>query len=607
MTIETGVIRLFGQRYPLGQRGIALRGATPFPQKITIGDYSRADHVVESELVFSDFTGGIGIYWADPTRHRDRYWWGSLDGRYRYLTLPPLVEKRGNLPLVERFVSLAGSLYAVASGHLYRWSEITQGWTDLGAVTGAVTDAAVYDGKLYLLTTSALWCYDPNTGALASQPTGGFALAVWDDKLFRLDPQNQMRWSLNPMDPASWQDGGKLLAPPGHSRQLVLYFTAAGDLVIHAVGKDGLYAYDFASTRFYQTSLTWPETERVGRAAMWRGELYVPVGLSIYKYNPNAVTMVGPDKDDGLPPNLMGQVQQVVPGHGYWFVVLAASQGGTLTPAMAPGWYTTEQFFPSVSATAAVLVSAGDAFHLTAQWDNVSQVGDVITASTGDQYRLWMSTDTGVYTIDLPIGLHNPLQNPTQAYAEQGQLITSWWDMGWAELPKLALGLDVDAVVPEGAEISFSVAFDESPQWIYVGTLTSTGRRVFRLGDLEGIPFQRVRLLIAMKRGHGVRDAPYLRQAVLTYLRIPKMLLSWQVQLQLTDPYCVETVGVPAEALVKQLEAALRNRRAGDFQYTDADGSQVNRRVFITELVAVDVQGPRREGRYTVTLVELES
>jgi hypothetical protein len=602
-----GVISLYGVNYPLAQRPLVRRGITPFPQKVVTGDYRRSDHVVESEWVSSDFTGGLGVLFADPTRHLDRYWFGTLDGRYRYLTLPPLVESRGELPVVQRFFSFADRIYAIAAETLYRWDEERQSWDNLGSVSGAFSDVAIYDGKIVVLTTTGIAVYDTDHGSWTHVTgAGGFALGVWDDKLFRLDMQNRMWWTLDPEDSSSWQAAGRFPAPPGYTRQIIPYFDASGEIVLHAVARDGLYAYDFAAQRFYPTGLQYPETDLVGRAAVWRGELYVPVGLSIYKYNTNAVLVVGPDRDDGLPAHLSGRVQQVVAGHGLWFAVIAVAEKASGSPAPETGLPIETPLFPGVSVTGGVLMSPGTAFHLLTQRTGITEMGDV-AALTGDgTYRLWGSDSSGVWSVDLPVGLHNPLQNPTQRYAPEGALITSWWDMGWSELDKLALGLVVDAVVPEGCEVSIYVGWDYGEEWDYVGSVTTTGKHRFRIGGIQGHRFRASRLLIAMRRGDDPSVAPLLRSCVLTYLRVPRLLWGWEVALQLTDPLCRETVGVPAHELIRRLEEATTSRVAGTFRYHDEERI-VEKRVFITELVASEVQGPRREGRYTVSLIELES
>jgi hypothetical protein len=468
--------------------------------------------------------------------------------------------------------------------------------------------------------------YDGASGStleLVAATTGqryhaGYALASWDDKLFVLGIDNVMYWSADSLvakiaaeTSPTFMSAGKLLYPSGWCRQLVLYTDQTGEVVIHAVGRDGLFVYDFPSERFYQTQFTWPASGRVGRAAVWRGQLLVPVGNTIYLYNGALVQVVGPDKDDGLPPEVSGNVVAVVPGHGYWFSVLATPGrvvGSTLEddwdvnmPNLPEGW------FPGASRTGAILVSPQASYHTLALYADIADMGDVAVLSANDEYGLWVSTTNGVDFIPLPEGLHNPLQIPTQVFAESGSLITSWWDMGWRNLDKLALSLSVNAIVPPGGSITFSIGFDGDDTWIPVGTVMTTGRTRFRIGDIQGIPFRLVRFLLEFQRGPDPRQAPLLIDAVFTFLRTPRLLHGWELNLQLTDPYCLEQVGVPAARLVASLEDLVRNRRAGTLRYIDEDGREVTRRVYITEMVASELVGPYREGRYQVSVIELDS
>jgi hypothetical protein len=401
------------------------------------------------------------------------------------------------------------------------------------------------------------------------------------------------------------------MLPSGWCRQLLVFPDAAGDLAIHAVTKEGVWVYDFASKRFYQTEFVYPTSDQVGRAAVWRGELYVPVGLTIYKYNGTMVQVVGPDKDDGLPRHVAGRVIKVVPGHGYWFPVLMA-QGRVTGATFEEDWDLNmpnlpEGWFPGASLSALVMMSPGTAFHVLAQYGEISNFGDIEAVSASDTYRLWISTNSGIYSIDLPMGLHNPLQNPTQRFAERGYLITSWWDMGWSNLEKLALGLVVNASVPHGGVIRFSIGFDGEEAWEQVGEITTSGRYQFRIGPPQGRKFRMVRFLIEMERGPDPGQAPYLMDAAFTYLRVPRLLFGWELVLQLSDPYCLDQVGVSVGTLIQRLLEIARSREAGTIRYYDPDSGEVRSRVFLTEIAATDVAGPHREGRYTVSFVELES
>jgi len=622
--VRRDTIELYGIRFPVAQRPVVRRAITPFPQRIIMGDYRSGDHVVESELAFSDFTGGLGVLVAKPERAADRYWWGTLDGRYQFLTLPPATERRGNLGLVDRFVAYNGSVYALSGNVAYRWNGST--WQAVFSYTGALTDAVVYDGILVVLTTSALYLYDGAVSqgrefqaALVNDPIAqGYAACVWDDKLFLLGVDNTMRWTVADLSAAitsgtvpTYREAGRLLLPPGWCQQLVLYPDQSGEVGIHAITREGLYYYDFPTERFYQTAFTWPASDEVGRAAVWRSQLLVPVGQTIYLYNGAMVQTIGPDRDDGLPLELQGRVKACVPGHGYWFAVLATRgrvTGGTLEDDwdlnmtnLPEGW------FPGSRRTGAILASPQIAYHTLALYSEVTDIGDVTALSSDDGYGLWVSTSEGVDFIALPTGLHNPLQNPTQRFAERGALITSWWDMGWRNLEKLALSLVVNAVVPTGGQIRVSVGYDGNDAWEHVATVTTTGRHRFRIGGVGGRRFRMVRFLIEMERGPDPSVAPYLIDMVFTYLRTPRLLFGWEFTLQLTDPHCRETVGVPAQKLVEELERIAATREAGTLRYVDEGGTELERRVFITELAASELVGPYREGRYQVSVVELES
>jgi len=620
--VRNDVIELYGIRFPVAQRPIVRRGVTPFPQRITIGDYRAGDHVVESELVLSDFTGGIGVLVARPERSGDRYWWGTLDGRYQFLTLAPAAEPRGNPGLVDRFLEYNGSPFAVVGNTLYHYDG--NDWQPVFSFTGTLADAVVYDGVLVLVTSASIALYDGATNQgyevlAADEPEyAGYAAVVWDDKLFWLGLDNVMRWSvadlrdaIQTQTPWEFKEAGRLLYPSGWCRQLILYTDQAGEIGIHAICRDGVYYYDFPTERFYVTAFTWPVSSEVGRATSWRGQLLVPVGQTIYLYNGSLVQTIGPDRDDGLPPEISGRVAACVPGHGYWFAVIA-TRGRVVGSTLEDDWDVNmpnlpEGWFPGATRNAAILVSPQLAYHTLALYADVGDIGDVATLADDNGYGLWVSTTDGVEFIPLPTGLHNPLQNPTLRYRRRGSLITSWWDMGWRNLEKLALSLSVNAVVPSGGVIRFSIGYDGNDAWYPVGEVTTTGRHRFRIGGTSGTKFRMVRFLIEMERGDDETQAPYLIDAVFTFLRTPRLLFGWDFVLQLTDPLCRETVGVPAQRLVEQLEAIATTREAGTLRYVDEGGQEVTRRVFLTEVVATELVGAYREGRYQVNVVELES
>src|SRR5690606_12839558 len=95
-----------------------------------------------------------------------------------------------------------------------------------------------------------------------------------------------------------------------------------GEWALYAVAADGLYIHDPTTLRFYPTQVTWAPGLPVGRACVWRGEVYLPVGSSLYRWNGQTVVGTGPDRDEGLPAELADQVVGVYPAHGFLVAVL---------------------------------------------------------------------------------------------------------------------------------------------------------------------------------------------------------------------------------------------------------------------------------------------
>lgn len=609
--VTEGEILLYGHRFPV-YGAVTRRVVTPFPPKVTIGDYSRADKVVESEWVLSDWTGGLGIFQALRDQHLDRYWYGTLDGRWRALMLPPVVTRAGTLAgPADLMVEFNEVLYVAVGANLYRWDETSKTFVSVKTLSNVPEASAVYNGALYIVTQNGFHKFDGSTWTdyTTGYVPSGYALIEFEGKLWRLGLDNVIYWATVPDNTQSnWTAAGQLPVPPGYCRQFLIYFDQTNDPAIHAVTKVGVYGYDHVDAHFEPTPLTFPVAISGGKGAMvWRGELYVPAGPSVYKFNGATVQVVGPDKDDGLPSEFRGDVKQLVPGHGYWFAIVDAPQGitGASDSALDTPWPHNTAYFPTSVSNGLVLVSPEQAFHVVSERRGVSAMGAAVVTSI--PHRLWFSDSEGIYYVTLPRGLHNPFMVPDWAFEPAGELITSWNDMGWAELRKLALSVNALTrnVNLSGGRIQLWVGWDESPEWYEVGTITGDGEHTFLLGGIEGRPFKSARFKIRIERGDNPSFSPQLRSLVLTYLRTPEPLFGWEVQLHLVDPYCRERVGVPARDLVRVLEQIVHERRAGEFVYRN-EGVLVKRRVWLSELAAAELTG-EMEGRYTLSIIELDS
>lgn len=628
-------VMLYGTRFPING-GVRHTMITPFPPKITSGDYTRDDQTVLSTWLLTRFNGGLGIEYGEMPRHQDRFRFGNLESRYRFTTLGPLVTLADPLGADALLITdYDGQVYVITETKFYRWTgsallEVATFGTIQSGI-GIPNSVNQFNGKLFIQCTRGIAVYDgtsfdqfydtdPPEAPVGARDIPGVASIVWDDKYFRLTAEGEMFYYIIP-DPdvfagsafyTDWTDCGRLHLPAGYCGQLVLYFDLTGEIVIHAVTKIGVFAYDFGARKFYPTALAYPYTESSGQGAiMWRGELNVPAAASVYKYNGSVIQNVGPSKDDGLPPELHGDVVSLVEGHGFYFSILQANSAQTDFVSAGDdevrfaGIFDRDVMAEQAATQGAVLCSPGTAWHTLFYEDAGATMGAAAALATAEGYRLWFSTSNGLYYIDLSTELHNPLQSPTVEYKELGFLETVWNDTGWAEIDKVAFFLDIEASQCTDEEtISLSVAYDDENNYTPVGTVTTNGRTVFRLGDEEGRIFRSIRFKIEMTRGSDPKKTPVMKSCALAYLRRPEPVWGYEVDLQLTHNHNGKTARELINDLVDRIATA---KTAGRFVFNDEEvGMQLDGRVVLTKIAGATPPGLKKRGRYTVSLLEIK-
>jgi hypothetical protein len=196
-------------------------------------------------------------------------------------------------------------------------------------------------------------------------------------------------------------------------------------------------------------------------------------------------------------------------------------------------------------------------------------------------------------------------------------------DMGFAEMPKLGIAIEVDAEGMNsayGTEVRFEAGYDGGEEWHEIGSVTENGRTELDLAGERGKVFRSVRLRIHMQRAYDTADAdipgdleydpidgaqratPQLKSCVFTFLRRPKRVWGWEFDLQLTQDY----EGFTARDLIDRLYDLADEIEAGPFSYRDNRGDlNSGGRVIVSKIVGSETSGERAEGRYTVAVLEL--
>ena len=596
-------VELYGTRFPIigPIQRILL---DPFPAKVAQGDYTRDDELVASSWVQSDWSGGLGIEHGVVGETDNRYYYGTLETRFPHqLSLPPLVEKLGDLGIVDFFIDFHPYMYAFVGTEVYRWNEPTREFTHVHTLGSQVRDVEVYHGTLYVATlTSPIEWFDGTTWG--TEDIDAHHLAVWNDTLYAL----QYDGTLRIRDEEGWVTGPKLDLPEGWATQLLTFFDPNENPALFALTKSGLWAYDTVGAQgWVETQFTFPVHPNVGRATVWQGSLYVPVGATVYRFTGDAVQVVGPDRDEGLPPHLRGWVTQVAAAHGHYFATISASESEEVDRDFIYTAYpSSDTFFLRTPARSALLVSNGSSWMILFNFPGEDDpTGALHVSNVQGAYRLWMSSRSGTYSMELPTTMHNPLKNPTARFAAEGSLVTSWFNARWPELTKLALNVKAVARHASPTEsVAIYAQVDEDMEWRFVGRVERTGQVEFPLYvHSGGIPFRRIRFRLDFQRGSDDTKTPVLDSISLTFVRRPKIHWATQFVVDLTKPHR----GLSVSQLRQRLEEILASPTAGTlYYYPDPDADEPER-IYVLPSRAVNQQiaGTDQRGRFPMSVIQI--
>jgi hypothetical protein len=178
--------------------------------------------------------------------------------------------------------------------------------------------------------------------------------------------------------------------------------------------------------------------------------------------------------------------------------------------------------------------------------------------------------------------------------------------MGWSEIRKLALEVNVVCEASPTEPIRIYAGWDDNEAWELVGTAESTGHHQFNIGDIAGKIFRNVRFRIEMDSTLDDRRTPILRQIVFAFVRRPPMLWGWEMQLVMTEEL---HAGRTHEELLTYLQyIAEYKKEAGEFIYRDRlSGHLRHHRIIISNIQGAETSGDDAKARYTVSVIQLDT
>lgn len=623
--IRDNEIVLNGVFYPV-TRPVQSSLASVYPGKVVFGDTNKDSNPNASVLAFSDQRGGIGVEVMQGEAQVDRAWYSTANLRYNnHLILPPLSTATAasgvsgviHIPVV---IPFADEIYAVYGSDVRKYNNQIDSWgSQLHDLPESATDAIVVrlDGTTYLIIAHNNG-YTYFDGATWTDDTENVQfLAIWDDRLWGISSTGQLRFSTAI---GTWIDDAQLPLPNNSVTDLMLGRDAAGNVIIYAPTSVGLFAHDIANARFIETEVGLPLHPENGRGSTkWRDAMYMPAGLATYKYQTGSggatITLVGPDKDDGLPSSRQGTIELMVGSHNE----LHALVNATSATAFSTGSITSLDIFASRPGFRSQVVVPDTGRSMILSWneiggwmvsfesaDGTHPATAAVVASAYGKYRLWFAQNQRVHYIDLPPNIINPQQVSDYEYGPAALHDYPWFTAGQDEVTKVAVRVKVNvkgAGATETVIVSYATDYVES--YTAFSTITSDGNTTFELPNSStptGVEFKAWRFRVALARGSTTTLTPDMISLSLEYYK--KLDAKWlhQVEINIAEGYH----GQSAREMRANLITAIESKTLVHYTHRDS-GANTNADFYVQVRSATGLEqtGHDDRGRSILTLVEV--
>ena len=631
--ISENEVSLNGVYYPL-VAPVQSSLASIYPGKIVIGDTTKDSQTRTSIIAWSDFQGGIGVNRMEGAGDVGRAWWSTCQLRYKnHLVMGGLATQTAAVShglsanQVGAIGELSDEVYAVWNGtasenpKLYKYNNTSDTWgSEISAnIPDQVTDTITWtatNGTTYLVFAH----YDSN-GSGYSHSSNGTSwtndtadtkfLTVWDDRLWGISHTGQLWWSYSI---GSETNDAKIPLPSGYVTGMFVARDAGGEPIIYVSTKKGLFAHDAANAKFVETQLFLPFHPDAGKGAMrWRDSVYVPSGLGIYKYingaNAAVVTIMGPDRDDGLPSDKRGSIKHMEATHNELIAAVDATTAPTITSGDSiPYQWSSHQGSDVIdSDTGYSSILGWDERGWETKWLS-STAGRAIDSmavnNSYDDYRLWWGFNDRVYFMTMPSDIINPSEVSNFAHSESGSHETPWVNAGQSEVDKLALNLKIevqDASSDETVIVQYATDYSES--YTAMGTITSDGITKYQFASGAGTTFRAIKFKLTFARASGLTNKLKSPDVVSMTLEFRKKLpAKWghQARINLNKAY----KGKSSRDLRSSLVSAIESTTLVEFTFRDDSGGTRNYYVDVVSASGVEGTGYDERGMSTVNLVE---
>ena len=630
-------ISLNGVYYPL-TRPVQSVLSSLYPAKVVIGDTSRDSQARTSVIAWSDWRGGIGVNRMEAGGDVNRAWWSTCQLRYKnHLILPGLdTDAAANAsstgltgPTIGAIGELSGEIYVAWNGSvseaakIYKYNNTSDAWgSALATPADQVTDTVTWR-TLAAETFIVFAHYDSNGSGYTrfdgstwtSDAADTQYVAVWDDRLWGISYAGQLWYSIVA---GTEVNDAKLPLPPGSITALFVARDAAGEPILYAATKKGLFAHDAANARFIQTELTLPNHPFAGRGTIrWRDSIYMPAGLGVYRYVNQAagavLVVTGPDRDDGLPQDKRGTIKYMSGSHNELFVGLDSATAPNISSSSSlPFQWQSHQGSTVIDGDSGYSSILGyNDMGWETKWIAASQgksLQHLLVSDAYDEYRIWWGFDGEIKHMKIPSDIINPSFVSDFEYKASGVHETPWFNAGQSEVDKLALKLKTEVQDASSTEtVTVSYATDYSESYTAAGSaIRSDGITTYTFGSYAGTTFRAIKFKVELARTTNASTTNYTKLTPdvvsLTLEWRKKLEAKWghQVQIDLNQEY----KGKSSKDLRSALLTAIESTSLVEFTFRDDAGGSRNFYVDVASATGVEFTGYDERGVTTINLVE---
>ena len=596
-----------------------------FAPKFVIGDVTKDSH--EGESVWAPtFKGGIGKHRVKPGEESNRAWWSTLSLRYDRIGLPQLATTTDASGVAGSYSvgaigELANEIYAAFGTAVRKYNNTTDSWgSTLATLPAVATDAITFrmNNVVYLaFATTGGYTYTSDGVAFTDDTQDTLYMAYWDNRLWGIDNTGQLWWS---SQIGSEQNDAQLPLPNSSVTDLFVARNAGGTLVLFAATTQGLYAHDDEDHKWLPTELELPYHPDNGKGSTrWRDSTFIPSGLAVYRYiqgsNQAIVTIMGPDRDDGVPSDQRGVIRQLIGSHNELLAILdSTSAPGALTTFITRG----------ASTHHGVVIDPDIGFSSILGWNEVGwetkwlggsaeqAISWAHVSNAYSTYRLYWAQNQRVYFMPISRDIQNPLFQTTLTFSgNTEELITPWLEIG-QDTDGLAVSFAIETFTTTSTEtvtIDYGLNDSETYTAFTNGTITSNGVTTFLFPNNTaptGTAFRSIRFRIRTVRGTTTTlRATFLPPTFLYRKKLPPKY-SFAFQINLEKDY--------GDTTRKQMRDSLRTAKesnpAVEFTYrndTGTDLGSTDRRFYVDVAEATNLEetGEDESGVSDVVLVEV--